>query len=362
MKVADFRFELPAVLIAQEPARERDLSRLMVLDRATGRIEHRIFRDLPSYLAEGDLLVLNDTRVIPARFVARKPSGGRIEVLLLERAGEGREGSSIAAGPDRGDRQEWRALVRGFGSEGESARFTFAAGLTAEVTGREGEGEIARVVLTADGDVTAALEAAGRPPTPPYIRREIDDARVDADRGRYQTVFAAASGAVAAPTAGLHFTTNLLDEIRARGVAIETLTLHVGWGTFMPVRAEDVEDHRVEPERYGIADRLARAFAAARERRGRVVAVGTTVTRALEFATGSDGALQAGSGRCDLFIHPGHPFRAVDALVTNFHLPESSLLMLAAAFAGREAILDAYREAVLREYRFYSYGDAMLIL
>jgi S-adenosylmethionine:tRNA ribosyltransferase-isomerase len=362
MKVADFRFELPASLIAQEPARERDLARLMVLDRATGRIEHRIFRDLASYLVEGDLLVLNDTRVIPARLVARKPSGGRIEVLLLERAGEGREGGSTAADPDRGDLQEWRALVRGFGSGGESARFTFAGGLTAEVTGREGEGEIARVVLTALGEVTAALEAAGRPPTPPYIRREPDDARLDADRGRYQTVFASASGAVAAPTAGLHFTANLLDEIRARGVAIEKLTLHVGWGTFSPVRVENVEDHRVEPEPYGIADRLARAFAAARKRRSRVVAVGTTVTRALEFASGSDGALKAGSGRCDLFIHPGHTFRAVDALVTNFHLPESSLLMLAAAFAGREAILDAYREAVRREYRFYSYGDAMLIL
>ena len=354
MKVSEFRFDLPERLIAQEPARERDLSRLMVLDRATGRIEHRIFRDLPSYLAAGDLLVLNDTRVIPARLVATKPTGGRIEVLLLERAGE--------RDRDSGTREEWRALVRGFGSGGDQARFTFPAGLTAEMIGREGEGEIARVVLTAEGGVPSALEKAGRPPTPPYIRRDAGDGRLDADRERYQTVYAAAPGAVAAPTAGLHFTPELLDGIRDRGVAIEPLTLHVGWGTFKPIRVEEVEDHRVEPEPYTIPDRLARAFAAARAAGRRVIAVGTTVTRALEFAMPKAEAPHASSGRCDLFIRPGHDFRAVDALLTNFHLPESSLLLLVAAFAGREIILAAYREAVAREYRFYSYGDAMLIL
>ncbi len=351
MKVSEFRYDLPERLIAQEPTARRDASRLLVLDRGTGKTEHQVFRDLPGCLNAGDLLVVNDTRVIPARLAAVKPTGGRIEVLLLERVG----------GPaTRQTRQEWRALVRGFGHSGEAVQFRFGADLAAEVVGRE-TGEVARVVLTSSGGVDAALEVIGEPPTPPYVRRSPGDPRRHADRDRYQTVYARAAGAVAAPTAGLHFTREILDEIRARGVAVESLTLHVGWGTFQPVRVEDVEDHAVDPELYEIPRRLAASFEETRRNGGRVVAVGTTVTRALEYAAREDGTLAAGGGRCDLFIRPGHHFRAVEALLTNFHLPESSLLMLAAAFAGKDRVLSAYREAVEMGYRFYSYGDAMFI-
>ena len=352
MNVSEFDYDLPGNLIAQEPAPERDASRLLVLDRLGGRTEHLLFRDLPSLLQEGDLLVLNDTRVIPARLAAVKPTGGRVEVLLLER---------LTGDAHDETRQQWRALVRGLGRRGSSARHVFEGGLTAELVAREEGGEVARVVLSAPGGVGPALEAAGRPPTPPYIRREPGDPRLRADRDRYQTVYAVSPGAVAAPTAGLHFTPALLDAIRARGVQVETLTLHVGWGTFRPVRVERVEEHRIDPEAYEIPERLAVAYDRARRQRSRVVAVGTTVTRALEHAVRGEVRIEPGSGTCDLFLRPGHVFRAVDALITNFHLPRSSLLFLVAAFAGRERILDAYHEAVRREYRFYSYGAAMLI-
>jgi S-adenosylmethionine:tRNA ribosyltransferase-isomerase len=352
--VADFDYDLPERLIAQQPARERDASRLMVLDRRGGPLEHRVFRDLPSLLRAGDLLVLNDTRVLPARLAGARPTGGPIEVLLLERVDEaGTSGDATRA--------VWRALSRGLGA-GLRARVSFPGGLTAEFLGREPGEEVARVLLEAPGGVDRALREAGRPPTPPYVRRSPDDVRAGLDRERYQTVYAAADGAVAAPTAGLHFTRELLDAIRARGVTVETLTLHVGWGTFRPVRTDRVEDHVVDPEPCAIPERLAAAHAVARAGGGRVVAVGTTVTRALEDAAGEDGAPRPGRRRCGLFIRPGHRFRAVDALITNFHLPRSSLLMLVAAFAGRERILAAYREAIGRGYRFYSYGDAMLVI
>jgi len=373
MKLSAFDYDLPERLIAQEPAAVRDGSRLMVLDRSSGRIEHRVFRDLPALLRPGDLLVVNDTRVIPARLLAVKPSGGRIEVLLLEKIaphdvgrggkGEGGPGDESAGDGATRRREVWKALVRGFGKAGEAARFTFPGGLSVEIAGREADGEIARVILTAEGRAVAeAVAGAGSTPTPPYIRRAAGDARSGRDRERYQTVYAAADGAVAAPTAGLHFTGELLSAIRAKGVGVEALTLHVGWGTFQPVRVEEVEEHKVEPETILVPDRLVAAVAAARRAGGRVIAVGTTVTRALEFAARGGAGLAACTGRCDLVIRPGHAFRVVDALVTNFHLPRSSLLILAAAFAGRERILDAYREAVAAEYRFYSYGDAMLIL
>ncbi|MBI3447596.1 MAG: tRNA preQ1(34) S-adenosylmethionine ribosyltransferase-isomerase QueA [Acidobacteria bacterium] len=356
MKLREFRFDLPERLIAQEPARERDLSRLMVLDRRSGRLEHRVFRELPGYLARGDLLVVNDTRVRPARLLARKPTGGSVEVLLLERI------DAPAAEGDPDVAQEWRALVRGFGRSEPASRHEYPGGLVVTVTGREEGSAIARVALRAGAGVDRALEGCGLPPTPPYIRRTDADPRLARDRERYQTVFAAAPGAVAAPTAGLHFTPALLDALRSSGVAVSSLTLHVGWGTFQPIRAEEIEDHRVAAEPFEIGESLAEAFRETRARGGRVVAVGTTVARTLEHrATGTAG-LAPGSGACDLVIRPGHAFRAVDALITNFHLPESSLLLLVAAFAGRESILAAYAEAVAREYRFYSYGDAMLIL
>ncbi len=375
MRVSDFRYDLPGRLIAQEPAAQRDASRLMVLDRRTGARRHARFRDLPLFLEAGDLLILNDTKVLPARLAERKATGGRIEALLLERveppAGARKGGSTEGVGDGAArSRQEWRALVRGFPRRAGDARHTFPGGVTVAVIGREPPqggagseeyGEVVRVLLEAEGSLEEALRAAGRPPTPPYIKREIDDTRLETDRDRYQTVYASSPGAVAAPTAGLHFTRSLLGEIRARGVEVESLTLHVGWGTFKPVRVEKVEEHRVDPEPCVVPRRLARAFERLRRRGGRAVAVGTTVARALEHAADGTG-IRPGGGSCDLVIRPGHRFQAVDALVTNFHLPGSSLLFLVAAFAGRERILEAYREAIRMEYRFYSYGDAMLIL
>jgi S-adenosylmethionine:tRNA ribosyltransferase-isomerase len=374
MKVSDFQYDLPERLIAQEPAPQRDASRLMILNRRTGARQHARFRDLPRFLEPGDLLILNDTRVLPARLAARKPTGGRIEVLLLERVEPWAGGCSDGATSRLREgvaesRQEWRALVRGFKRRAGGARFTFPGGVTVEVIGREpssdgagsGEyGEVVRVLLEAEGSVEEALHAAGRPPTPPYLKREIGDPRLGTARDRYQTVYASSPGAVAAPTAGLHFTRELLDEIRARGVEVESLTLHVGWGTFKPVRVENVEEHRVDAEPCVLPRRLVGAFERARRRGGRAVAVGTTVARALEYSAEREG-IRSGRGSCDLVIRPGHRFRIVDALVTNFHLPGSSLLFLVAAFAGRDRILGAYREAIEMEYRFYSYGDAMLI-
>jgi len=324
-------------------------------------MDHRALRELPSLLRPGDLLVVNDTRVIPARLAAVKPTGGRIEVLLIEPAGQVDEVANDTREEAGATTEEWLALVRGFGRQGEAARFTFPGGLAVEVVDRGKGDAIARVILTAEHGVRRAIEATGAPPTPPYVRRGLPDERLEADRERYQTVYAASSGAVAAPTAGLHFTRGLLKEIEESGVGVSSLTLHVGWGTFQPVRVERVEDHRVAAERFVIPENLAAAFDAAKRSGGRVVAVGTTVARALEFAARDAGGFACGGGWCDLFIHPGHRFRAVDALITNFHLPASSLLILVAAFAGRERVLDAYREAIARKYRFYSYGDAMFI-
>ena len=360
MKLSEFRYTLPAGLIAQQPLPERDGARLMVLDRRTGGGEDRVFRDLPGLLAPGDLVVLNDTRVLPARLSARKESGVRVEVLLLEKEGPG----PGAAAPG-GFCESWRALVRGFGRRRPGARFEFEGALGVELIGEDsdpgGGGEVVRVLLRSPRPIEESLRRAGSPPTPPYIRREPGDPRLLDDRERYQTVFAEAPGAIAAPTAGLHFTHETLAEIRDRGAEIQTLTLHVGWGTFQPVRVEEIEDHIVAPERCLIGAPLARAYERAKSEGRRVVAVGTTVVRALEDALDSRGRLRVGESRCGLVILPGHRFRAVDALVTNFHLPESSLLLLVAAFAGKESILSAYREGVRKQYRFYSYGDAMFI-
>jgi len=319
------------------------------------------------------------------------------EVLFLERLedpggrAEARGTPAEAAGGENSASIErWSALVRGF-PRGEHEGLEFPGGLRIRLEGREPDGEVARVIVSPRGGIEAALERAGLPPLPPYIRREPGDPRLASDRARYQTVYAASPGAVAAPTAGLHFTDRLLAEIRHRGVGIETLTLHVGWGTFQRVRAERLEDHRMHAERYTIPESLAAAIAETRRRGSRVVAVGTTVVRALEHAAGPEasrpgtgrpvagaaevqdalsvagrrggpGEVAPGSGLCDLFILPGHRFRVVDGLITNFHLPRSTLLVLVCAFAGRERILAAYAEAVRRGYRFYSYGDAMGIL
>jgi S-adenosylmethionine:tRNA ribosyltransferase-isomerase len=346
-RLADYDYDLPPEGIARRPAEPRDSSRLLVLDPRTGRREHRVFRDLPEYLAPGDLLVLNDTRVLPRRVLGRRGTGGAVEALLLSRRLDG----------------TWRALVsaRRPLAEGEALVFEEGA-LAARVVGR---GEEGGSILSFEGgpDVERVLEEVGRAPLPPYLRRSrVEDGLRSFDRGRYQTVYARDPGAVAAPTAGLHFTPDLLGTLEAGGVRVARVTLHVGPGTFLPVRDDPISSHRIEPERYRIDPEAAAAIAAAKAAGARIVAVGTTVVRSLEGAALEDGTVRAGEGETSLFVRPPFRFRVVSSLLTNFHLPRSTLLMLVAAFAGRERILEAYREAVERGYRFYSYGDAMLIL
>jgi S-adenosylmethionine:tRNA ribosyltransferase-isomerase len=353
VQVADFDFDLPAELIAQD-AVPRGQSRLLVIHRDSSRLEHATVRELPSFLSPGDLLVANDTRVFPARLIGhRVPSGGAVECLLLEQLGV------------EGEREEWAALVHP-GQKlkpGALVRFDHPAGaLMAEILERQFFGR-RRIRLWVDAPsdrgVAALVDAMGHVPLPPYIHRD-DTAE---DRERYQTVFASTRGSIAAPTAGLHFDAALLDAIDRAGVERITITLHVGYGTFKPVRAERVEDHVVDPEPYDISPAAAHAVNAALDGGRRVIAVGTTTTRALEDAARKgEGRVQAGAAFADLFIHPPFDFRVISGLMTNFHLPKSSLLMLVAAFAGRERILDAYREAVAQRYRFYSYGDAMLVV
>ena len=357
MRVADFEYHLPEALIAQEPLARRDASRLMVLARDGSPPSHRRFSDLPDLLRPGDLLVLNDTRVLPARLMGRRIVTGapgasaKVEALLVEKVGQAPRGG-----------ERWRAMLKGSGRPGDTVQFGEA--VQGRIEGRDVDG-LTRIDLTGPGDLAAALERAGRMPTPPYIRRRRDPAGEDAqesvDRDRYQTVYAREPGALAAPTAGLHFTPELLAQARARGVEVEALTLHVGLGTFLPVRSELVEEHRLHPEPFIVPEAVAKGVERARGKGGRVVAVGTTVARALEASAGPGGEVRASAGWCELFIVPGYRFRVVDSLVTNFHLPRSTLLMLVSALAGRERILGAYAEAVRLGYRFYSYGDAMLL-
>jgi S-adenosylmethionine:tRNA ribosyltransferase-isomerase len=358
MLVSDFQFELPDELIAQEPI-ARGESRLLTMDRRTGGVSHLRVGDLPSLLRAGDLLVVNDTRVFAARLLGKRvPSGGAVECLLLGPAVErGSDGSNV-----------YDALVHP-GQKlkpGAHMRFEAAAGvLSGEILEQRFFGR-RRVRLTPEAPasrdpdaIDALIDAIGHVPLPPYIKRSDQDA----DRERYQTVYARDRGSVAAPTAGLHFTPALLDAIAVRGVERASVTLHVGYGTFKPVRVESVEDHVVDPEPYEISEAAAEAITRARAGGRRVIAVGTTTTRALEdAAVRGDGIVRAGRAEASLFIHPGFTFRVVGGLITNFHLPQSSLLMLVAAFAGRERVLAAYGEAVRQRYRFYSYGDAMLIL
>jgi len=348
MNVDEFDFELPAERIAQEPASRRDGSRLMVVERGTGTLSHRRFDELPDELAAGDLLVLNDTKVFPARLRGRKATGGDVEVLLVE------------AVADESGAPVWKALVSGGKTLRPGATLTLRGGLTALVMAREAD--VWRVKLLHEGaDLMEAIDSAGEVPLPPYIRREEGDPRGVLDRERYQTVFARVPGAVAAPTAGLHFTPELLERLTARGVDIAFVTLHVGLGTFAPVRVTDVAAHRMQEEAFAIPEATAEAVRRTRWRGGRVVAVGTTVARTLETSADGRGGVLAGAGRSSLFIYPGFRFRVVDALVTNFHLPKSTLMMLVCAFGGTGTVLAAYRVAVQENYRFYSYGDAMLL-
>jgi len=356
MRVAEFDFDLPAELIAQQ-AVPRGESRLLVLHRASGALEHARIADIGRFLRPGDLLVVNDTRVFAARLLGRRaPSGGAVECLLLTLPASAADGSL-----------ECDALMHP-GQKlkpGAQVRFEGAAGvLVAEVLKQKFFGR-RRIRMSVEGQpsappaaVDALIESLGHMPLPPYIKRPDDDA----DRERYQTMFAVQRGSVAAPTAGLHFTPAIISELRERGIDLAAITLHVGYGTFKPVRTETVEEHTVDPEACEISDAAARTINQARDEGRRVIAVGTTTTRALEdSARRNGGRVAAGAAFADTFIHPGFDFKVIDGLVTNFHVPRSSLLMLTAAFAGRERLLEAYRTAVGEGYRFYSYGDAMLI-
>jgi len=338
MKVTDFDFYLPEDLIAQEPVEPRDSSRLLVLPKQGGPVENRVFRDVADYLKPGDTLVVNNTKVIPARlFGVKEGTGAKIEVVLLTRL----------------DKDRWEVLVRPGKRAKPGTRLVFGEGiLTARVLDTTEAG--GRVLeFSYQGTFEEVLDKLGQMPLPPYITREL------ADKNRYQTVYAKVEGSAAAPTAGLHFTPALLDLIRENGINITEIVLHVGLGTFRPVKVEDITRHQMHSEYYSVSPEAAGIINATR---GRVIAVGTTSARALESAAGEDGVVQAGSGWTDIFIYPGYRFKVIDGLITNFHLPKSTLLMLVCALAGRERILEAYRIAVEERYRFFSFGDAMLIL
>lgn len=341
MKVADFDFELPQELIAQHPVEPRDASRLMTVDRRTQTISHGVFSDLVSLLREGDVLVLNTTRVIPARLVGEKmDTQAAVEILLLKRL----------------DQDIWEVLVRPGKRLKIGQKVSFGAGkLVAELIDILPDGN-RKVRFSYAGIFEEVLDRLGTMPLPPYITASLDD------QERYQTVYAQERGSAAAPTAGLHFTPRILTELKAKGVEIVEILLHVGLGTFRPVKAENVEEHEMHSEYYRVSEEAAHIINRAKEEGRRVIAVGTTATRTLESTAGVSGKVQAGEGYTDIFIYPGYRFKVVDGMITNFHFPRSTLIMLVSAFAGRELMLSAYQLAVQKSYRFYSFGDAMLIL
>lgn len=340
MKTSDFDYELPEELIAQHPAAQRDHSRLLVMDKYTGTVEHRVFRDIVNYLHAGDVLVLNNTKVIPARIFGVKEGGtAKIEVLLLKR--------------DDDLPNTWEVLVHPGKRAKVGTVIDFGEGrLKGEVIANTSAGR--KVTFHFDGIFEEILEELGTMPLPPYIHEQLED------QNRYQTVYAKVDGSAAAPTAGLHFTTELLETLRQNGVEIEEVLLHVGLGTFKPVSEEDIEDHEMHSEYYEISQETADRINKAKAEGRRIISVGTTSTRALESAA-KDGRLQAGSGWTNIFIYPGYKWQIIDGLITNFHLPKSTLMMLVSALSTREHILAAYKEAVAQRYRFFSFGDAMFI-
>lgn len=340
MKTSDFYYDLPQELIAQDPLEDRSSSRLLVLHKETGKREHRVFRDILEYLNPGDCLVVNNTKVIPARLIGEKEgTGAGIEVLLLKRMEDG----------------VWETLVKPGKKARPGARISFGNGLlVGEVLDVVEEGN--RLIrFTYEGIFEEILDQLGQMPLPPYITHQLQD------KNRYQTVYAKHQGSAAAPTAGLHFTPELLQAIEKKGVKLAHVTLHVGLGTFRPVKVEDVTNHHMHSEFYMVEEEQAKLINETKAAGGRVICVGTTSCRTLESATGEDGILHAGSGWTEIFIYPGYRFKILDALITNFHLPESTLLMLVSALAGKEQMLDVYREAVEERYRFFSFGDAMFI-
>ena len=339
----DYDYELPEALIAQAPVVDRDRSRLLRLERSSGRISHGIFSGVADLLAPGDVLVRNNTQVIPGRLLGRKPTGGRVEVLVLDFA----EGTASG---------EFTCLVKASKRPKPGSRLLFDEGLEARVL--DVQERTCTLAFEGTSDFGQTLDRIGHVPLPPYIRRE--DA--EADHQTYQTVYAAHKGAIAAPTAGLHFTNDLLGRLVERGVEIVDLTLHVGYGTFLPVQESDIRRHRMHAEGFTVPRETAEAVNRAKGCGNRVVAVGTTCVRTIEYCSRAGDGLVPLSGSCDLYIYPGYEFKMVDAMITNFHLPKSTLLMLVSAFAGREQVLTAYAEAVREEYRFYSYGDAMMVI
>ena len=341
MKTSDFYYELPEELIAQDPLENRSDSRLMVLDRETGEVSHRIFRDVIDYLNPGDCLVINDTKVIPARLIGSRPeTGGKIEVLLLKRM----------------ENDVWETLVKPGRKMKVGDKVIFGDGLlTGEVIDVVEDGN-RLVKFWYEGIFEEILDQLGQMPLPPYIKHQLKE------KERYNTVYAIHDGSAAAPTAGLHFTPELLEAIREKGVEIASVTLHVGLGTFRPVKAEEITDHHMHSEFYQITEETAEKINRTKKNGGRVICVGTTSCRTVESAGSEEGRLKACSGWTDIFIYPGYRFKVLDGLITNFHLPESTLVMLVSALAGREHILAAYEEAVREKYRFFSFGDAMLIL
>lgn len=351
--LSDYDYELPEELIAQKPVDRRDQSSLLVMDRAAGKLSHHRFDMLDHFLRPGDVLVINNTAVIPGRLVGRKDSGGKVEVLISNFSGNG---NSKTRNADR----IFECLVKTAKPLKPGRTLYFDEGLDAEVIERCNGTYVIR--FYAEGDFEALLERIGQVPLPPYIRRSPKLEPPCDDRVAYQTVYATEKGAVAAPTAGLHFTPELLEKLKAGGIETVSLTLHVGYGTFLPVRSEDIRSHQMHAESYSIPLKAAKKVNSARKAGHRIVAVGTTCVRTLEYASDSAGYVGAENGCCDLFIYPGYRFKAVDAMITNFHLPQSTLLMLVSAFAGRQNVLHAYQVAIKKKYRFYSYGDAMLIL
>jgi S-adenosylmethionine:tRNA ribosyltransferase-isomerase len=363
LRIQDFDYELPQDRIAIQPAATRDAARLLTLDIPTGAKQHASFRELPRLLRDQSLLVLNDTRVIPARLVGTKPTGGRVEIGRIRRTET--ESTGHINRFEKSWEEMWECLLRGVGHISPGTNLQLGGQLHATLI-EKGERGSVRLLFrgTGGGGVLAHAEAQGQVPLPPYIeaarRRTGAEADPAEDRRRYQTVYARAPGAVAAPTAGLHFTEQLLEQLKQAGHELATLTLHVGPGTFRPVDVDDPREHHLDPEHYELTESTAAAVNRARAEGRPIVAVGTTVVRTLE-ALANEGELRPGRGSTALYILPGHRFRVVTDLITNFHLPRSTLLMLVAAFAGREVVMDAYREAVEQGYRFYSYGDAMFL-
>ncbi|OGQ98099.1 MAG: tRNA preQ1(34) S-adenosylmethionine ribosyltransferase-isomerase QueA [Deltaproteobacteria bacterium RIFOXYD12_FULL_55_16] len=357
--LASYHFTLPEENIAQHPLARRDSSRLLVVDCLAGETKDRQFTDLLDYLAPRDLLVVNNTRVFPARLLGRKETGGKVELLILEYP-VAEAGSDNKNETEEGWQQvEVISLLKSAKRPQPEGKLFFSENLLGTVRELLPGGKV-RVALRYRGELARLLEAHGQMPLPPYIHRE--EGQSEEDRQRYQTVYAEKPGAVAAPTAGLHFTPELLARIQAQGVRIAQVTLHVGYGTFAPVRVEDIREHAIHAEYLKVSEETAALVNETRAAGGRVWAVGTTSARALEFAAAATGQIKARSGFCDLYIYPGYRFRVVDNLLTNFHLPQSSLLFLVSALAGRTLILAAYSEAVQKGYRFYSYGDAMALI